>query len=173
MDLLWPLALQPVYRYFTGHLTASDTLGITLREASEQVGVTRQTLMKAIKTGRISAEKTPAGDWRIEPVELFRVWPAVKGVQQPLQGNLTAGDTLGAPAEDEEIIVLLKAQLDDLRADRDHWRKAAEAERAERLALSEKLLTDQRPISERLPNAPEAIPPDPPKGLWARLFGWS
>jgi predicted site-specific integrase-resolvase len=63
-------------------------MGITLREASEKVGVTRQTLMKAIKTGRVSAEKSDNGEWRIEPVELFRVWPPVNGVQQPLQDAL-------------------------------------------------------------------------------------
>ena len=48
-------------------------MGITLREASEKVGVTRQTLMKAIKTGRVSAEKSANGEWRIQPVELFRL----------------------------------------------------------------------------------------------------
>jgi hypothetical protein len=68
-------------------------MGITLREASEKVGVTRQTLMKAIKTGRVSAEKSDNGEWRIEPVELFRVWPPVNEVQQPLQPELTGGDT--------------------------------------------------------------------------------
>src|SRR3546814_7241378 len=48
-------------------------MSITLREASEKVGVTRQTLMKAIKTGRVSGQKSDNGEWRIEPVELFRV----------------------------------------------------------------------------------------------------
>src|SRR3546814_7567419 len=74
-------------------------MGITLREASEKVGVTRQTLMKAIKTGRVSAEKSDNGEWRIEPVELFRVWPPVNGVQQPLQPNITDSDTPGLQAE--------------------------------------------------------------------------
>src|SRR3546814_8308847 len=59
-------------------------MSITLREASEKVGVTRQTLMKAIKTGRVSGQKSDNGEWRIEPVELFRVWPPVNEVQQPL-----------------------------------------------------------------------------------------
>src|SRR3546814_21127639 len=74
-------------------------MGITLREASEKVGVTRQTLMKAIKTGRVSAEKYDNGEWRIEPVELFRVWPPVNGVQQPLQLHITGSDTPGLQAE--------------------------------------------------------------------------
>lgn len=163
-------------------------MGIPLKEASDQVGVTRQTLMKAIKTGRISAEKTANGEWRIEPVELFRVWPAVKGVQQPLQPSLTVGDTPDAPVIAGEIVDLLKAQIDllksqlddvradreDLRNDRNHWRQIAERG----------LLTDQRPASEEFlqdtPQPPEvapvAPPPSPPQpqsdgSFWSRLFG--
>jgi hypothetical protein len=163
-------------------------MGIPLKEASDQVGVTRQTLMKAIKNGRISAEKAANGEWRIEPVELFRVWPAVKGVQQPLHTNLTAGDTPGAPTIAGEIVDLLKAQIDllksqlddvradreDLRNDRNHWRQIAERS----------LLTDQRPASEQVQqDAPQSAEIDPVAettspaqaqsggGFWSRLFG--
>jgi hypothetical protein len=121
-------------------------MGITLREASEKVGVTRQTLMKAIKTGRVSAEKSDNGEWRIEPVELFRVWPPVNGVQQPLQPDLTDGDTPGLQAENR----LLREQVAELREERNAWR-----EQAQRLAL-----TDQR--------APRQ--PAPQRGFWSRLF---
>ena len=124
------------------NLTASDTMGISLKEASEQVGVTRQTLMKAIKNGRISAEKSGNGEWRIEPVELFRIWPPVKGVQQPLQVDLTASDTPSLQAE----YMRLQAQIEELREDRNAWR-----EQAQRLAL-----TDQRGTRS---------------GFWVRVFG--
>ena len=118
-------------------------MGITLKEASERVGVTRQTLMKAIKNGRISAEKSEKGEWRVEPIELFRVWPPVNGVQQPIQPILTDGDTITLQAENR----LLRAQLDEIREERNAWR-----EQAQRLAL-----TDQRQTAQR--------------GLWSRLRG--
>ncbi len=121
-------------------------MGITLREASEKVGVTRQTLMKAIKTGRVSAEKADNGEWRIEPVELFRVWPPVNEVQQPLQEGLTSSDTPGLQAENR----LLREQVAELREERNAWR-----EQAQRLAL-----TDQRA-------APQS---SPRPGFWSRLF---
>ena len=121
-------------------------MGITLREASEKVGVTRQTLMKSIKTGRVSAEKSDNGEWRIEPVELFRVWPPVNGVQQPLQPELTGGDTPSLQVENR----LLREQVAELREERNAWR-----EQAQRLAL-----TDQRA-------APQ---PAPQRGFWSRLF---
>lgn len=122
-------------------------MGITLREASEKVGVTRQTLMKAIKTGRVSAEKSDNGEWRIEPVELFRVWPPVNEVQQPLQANITGGDTPGLQAENR----LLREQVAELREERNAWR-----EQAQRLAL-----TDQRTASQSGSRP----------GFWSRLFG--
>lgn len=118
-------------------------MGITLKEASDKVGVTRQTLMKAIKIGRVSAEKSESGEWRIEPVELFRVWPPVKVVQQPLQVDLTSGDTPTLQAENR----LLREQLAEVREERNAWR-----EQAQRLAL-----TDQRAT--------------PQPGFWSRLFG--
>jgi hypothetical protein len=120
-------------------------MSITLREASEQVPLTRQTLKKAIKAGRISAEKSANGEWRVEPVELFRVWPPVKGVQQPLQPDLTTGDTHSLQAENRR----LQEQIAELREERNAWR-----EQAQRLAL-----TDQRSA--------------PRPGIWSRLFGRS
>ena len=147
-------------------------MSLSPAEAGRHVGLTKQSIVKAIRSGRISAVKDTKGEWRIEPVELFRVWPAVNQDTGKVTPQVDAVTHPAAPPVDGEVVALLKAQLDDLRLDRDHWRKAAEAERAERLALSEKLLlTDQRPASERSPDAPEAVPPSPPKGFWSRLFG--
>src|SRR3546814_7221579 len=90
--------------------------------------------MKAIKTCRVSAEKSDNGEWRIEPVELFRVWPPVNVVQQPLQPNITGSDTPGLQAENR----LLREQVAELREERNAWR-----EQAQRLALP-----DQRAVSQ-------------------------
>src|SRR3546814_16815547 len=100
-------------------------MSITLREASEKVGVTRQTLMKAIKTGRVSGQKSDNGEWRIEPVELFRVWPPVNEVQQPLQPYITGSDTPGLQAENR----LLREQVAELREERNAWREQRSEER--------------------------------------------
>src|SRR3546814_3623770 len=83
----------------------------------------------------------------LEPVELFRVWPPVNGVQQPLQPNITGSDTPGLQAENR----LLREQVAELREERNAWR-----EQAQRLAL-----TDQRAVSQ-----PSSRP-----GFWSRLFG--
>ena len=124
-------------------------MGISLKDASEQVGVTRQTLMKAIKNGRVSGKKTESGEWRIDPAELFRVWPPVNRVQQPLQADLTSGDTHGLQDEYNRLqdkVSMLEQLNADLRDDRDAWR-----DQAQRLAL-----TDQRERHK--------------SGFWGRLF---
>src|SRR3546814_9062137 len=77
------------------NLTASDTMSITLREASEKAGVTCQSPMKAIKTGRVSGQKSDNGEWRFESVELFRVWTPENEVQQPLKQYITGSDIPG------------------------------------------------------------------------------
>ncbi|VVT32743.1 conserved hypothetical protein [Sphingomonas aurantiaca] len=146
-------------------------MSLSPAEAGRHVGLTKQSIVKAIRSGRISAVKDAKGEWRIEPVELFRVWPAVNQDTGKVIPQVDVVTHPVGPPVDGEVVALLKAQLDDLRADRDHWRKAAEAERAERLALSEKLLlTDQRPLSEREPDPAATDAPAPPSGWWARLF---
>src|SRR3546814_18158013 len=95
-------------------MTTSNRRVITLRETSEKARVTRQTLMIASKTGRVSAKKSENGEWRIEPFELFRVEPPVNGVQQPLQPNITGSGTPGLQAENR----LLREQVAELREER-------------------------------------------------------
>src|SRR5688572_24554233 len=42
--------------------------------------MSKAAIFKAIRTGKISAEKNPNGEWRIEPVELFRVFEPLHSV---------------------------------------------------------------------------------------------
>lgn len=45
------------------------------REAAKVFQVSRATLMKSLKSGKISAEKTDDGHWQIDVSELRRVYP--------------------------------------------------------------------------------------------------
>ena len=161
-------------------------MSLSPADAGKHVGLTKQSVMKAIRSGRLSATRDAKGEWQIEPVELFRVWPAVNQDTGKVAPEVYAGNH---PVADD-IVAILKAQLDDIRADRDHWREAAEhqmavadQERAERVALSERLLlTDQRPAPERVPETRASTPtdidpgnyaPEAPRSLWSRLLGRS
>jgi len=155
-------------------------MSLSPAEAAKHVGLTKQSVIKAIRSGRLSAIKDASGGWLIEPVELFRVWPAVNQDR----GKVTPQVDAGLPPENSEVVTLLKAQIDllrsqlddvradreDIRADRNHWRQMAERG----------LLTDQRVSSEQTPKAPpeteesvEQMPSPPPSGFWSRLFGRS
>jgi hypothetical protein len=118
-------------------------VGLSAREAADQVGLTKQAIIKAIRKGTISAEKDVSGEWRIDPAELFRVYQATAKVvdnQQPAAAVVDPGLQREVAFRDEKI-ALLEDQLADLREDRDRWR--AQAEQATRL------LTDQRPDRRR------------------------
>ena len=56
-------------------VTSGQLPYFTLGEAARQAGVSKPTLSKAISSGRLSAEKQPDGSYRIQPAELFRVYP--------------------------------------------------------------------------------------------------
>jgi len=154
-------------------------MSLSPAEAAKHVGLTKQSVIKAIRSGRLSAVKDASGGWSIEPVELFRVWPAVNQDR----GKVTPQVDAGLPPENNEVVAalkgqieLLRSQLDDVRVDRNHWRQIAERS----------LLTDQRPAPEQPQQdtpQPAEIPPvaEPTLpaqslsdgGFWSRLFGRS
>jgi excisionase family DNA binding protein len=61
--------------------------------AAKATGVSRSTILRAIKAHRISAAKTDAGDWAIDPAELHRVFPPAQATQQPADVAVTSHAT--------------------------------------------------------------------------------
>lgn len=125
----------------------------SLRTAAQQSGVSKSTILRAVKAGRLSATRTDDGGYNIEPAELFRVYP-------PQQAERSSTDAMGqgAPATSDagapgataatlaaeiaglrEILRRADAAADELRQDRDRWRSMAENQ--------QRLLADQRPRS--------------------------
>ena len=131
---------------------------LSLKEASEAVGMTKPALFKAIKAGRLSASRNDKGQYQIDPAELFRVYPPPKTepvTRNPENLQLEIDGLRREIQQRDERINDIRAQVDDLKADRDHWR-----EQAERMTL---LLTHQPP-------AVNETPPARPS-LWRRLTG--
>ena len=119
--------------------------GLSAREAAEQVGLTKQAIIKAIRKGTISAVKDESGEWRIEPAELFRVYQAIAKVD----GNQPAtADPTGLQREiafRDDKIALLQEQIADLRQRLDQ----SEEERRQTQARLTALLTDERQATRR------------------------
>jgi hypothetical protein len=120
----------------------------TLAEAAQACGVNRSTILRAIKSGRISGQRDDAGVWSVEPAELHRVFPA-EAANKPLQQDAHA----------DALVTLLREQLAEMRGQRDEMKGERDAWRG---------------IAERLTNAlpkPVGEPPKPkPKQtLWQWL----
>jgi excisionase family DNA binding protein len=125
---------------------------LSLREAAEQTGVSKSTIFRAIKSGRMSAQRDDDGNFLIDPAELFRVYPPkpTDDVAPEGAGERSAGqDATPTGRGDATELVVRNAQLeaeisalkaileaekkraDEIREDRDRW-----AKQAERLALA-------------------------------------
>lgn len=100
----------------------------TAGTAAKAVGKTKSTITKAIASGKLSAIKNDNGAWEIDASELYRVYPPTPLETVKIEQNDTLKETNGNSKEIEALERLLKAaeeQIDDLKADRDEWRKQA------------------------------------------------
>lgn len=120
----------------------------TLGQAARATGKSKTTISKAVNSGRLSyIEKTKAG-YKIDPAELFRVFPKPSPKSEP---EITKSEAA------EKVIAELRARLDDktaenLRLQQDvfDWKEQAKT--------AQRLLEDQRGRNSPL------------EGLWG-LFG--
>lgn len=108
---------------------------LTLGQAAKETGVSKGTLSKAVKSGKLSAERNDDGSFAIDPAELFRVFPkqseTVTGerLETPDRVAETPLENMRLEVELEAVrkeATILRETLDDLRSDRDAWRQQAE-----------------------------------------------
>lgn len=135
----------------------------SIGEAAKATGVSKSTLSRAIKNGKISAEKQVGGSYSIDPAELHRVYPPISHATP----EAVAERHNDAPRNPSETPVL-EAQLDasrqqvrdrdDIIADLRRRLDEADKERREAQARVVSLLSDQRPVQ---------------RSLWSRLFASS
>src|SRR4051812_12474051 len=94
---------------------------LTQAEAARAAGVSRTHILRAIKGGRLSAEKLENGDVRIDASELLRVWPEADLKRSRNSGN-SHGNSVGNSQGDTGNSVLQAALLEEIRKDRDRLR---------------------------------------------------
>lgn len=149
----------------------------TLGQAAKATGISKPTLSRAIKSGKLSGQKQPDGSFLIDPSELHRVYPPVT-VTGSDNGDMKQSETPGNPSA-------LQAKLETLREERDRERQQLQAtiddlrgrldeEAADRRQSAGEirrltlLLTDQRQPPKA---APEPLPA-PAGQLYASLRYW-
>lgn len=120
---------------------------LTLKQAAEQSGKSKSTIQRAIKKGKLSAEKNDDGTYAIDPSELSRVYPAT--LTQHSDEPLRNSDELL-----ETKVAMLEDQLSRERETVDDLRKRLDRAEERVYALSAPSQTTE-----------------PKKGFWARVFG--
>jgi excisionase family DNA binding protein len=158
---------------------------LTMGQAAKQLDCSKATLSRAIKDGRLSAERREDGSYAIDPAELQRYADSAEHrllrepVPQPLETpavmrSTTPNETPETPNETRVIQVELEAlreRFSLLQGERDReraqlndqiqdLRRRLDAEGEERRKLTA-LLTDQRAKADSAASG----------GFWARLWG--
>lgn len=148
-------------------------MDLTLSKAAKEARVAKTTIANAVKSGRLSAQKLADGSYRIDPAELFRVWPRRTLDPVTLDTNSPTSLTAKTPHVDPHSnveLALLRQEVTFLR-DQGERERATAAEtiadlRARLDRAEERILrlSDQRPA--------ELMPVPTPRGGWIRrLFG--
>ena len=158
----------------------------SLGQAARETGLDKSTLSRAIKSGRLSAQrKNGSGGYEIDPAELFRVFPPAPKAQ--------ASPPVEAPAnmllENRELRIKLEAVeacIKDKEEEVHDLRRRLDLEGEERRKLTMMLLAHRplEPSSENTPgqtvDAQQQPAPQPPAtatpsskktGVWAWLMG--
>ncbi len=101
-----------------------------LISAAAAAGVNRSTVLRAIKAGRVSAQRDATGGWLIDPSEFHRVFPALA-----LPAAVPAQHDQQQPDAEVALLRNMLEQMredhlrreQDLRQERDRWHAAYEA----------------------------------------------
>jgi excisionase family DNA binding protein len=115
---------------------------LSLGQAAVAVGISKPTIQRAIKNGKLSASRNEDGSYSIDESELARVYPD-QWRNRYVAGTLKQAETLSNPDALQAEIEGLRQQLAMLRDERDDLRRRLDAEAEERRRLT-RLLTDQR-----------------------------
>jgi hypothetical protein len=113
-------------------------LGYTLGQAAKAAGISKPTIARAIKAGKLSAARNPDGTYSIEPAELHRVWPPVTPGAGSPAGDMVSHETAALEREN----ALLREMLE---REREINRRLLDM-----LGQGPKLIDDRRPWWRRL-----------------------
>ena len=146
---------------------------LSANRAAKEAGIAKKTLLEAISSGRLTAEKNDKGHWEIDPAELFRAYPKTS-FSEPEKPQPTHQENRQKTSETSVLEVevkMLREQIERMDTERERERAQlgdqieALKEQAERQSADHRqalaALTDQREKAAELPK----------RGLWARLIG--
>jgi hypothetical protein len=144
---------------------------LSLNKAAREAGVAKSTLLDALATGRMSAEKNDKGHWEIDPSELFRVFSKTSSEEQKKPMPTSTENRLDSIQNNalEIEVKMLREQI--VRIDMERERERSQlAEQIEALKQqAERQSADHRQALAMLTDQREKAAPQPRRSFWARL----
>lgn len=158
----------------THHATPGNShMELSLSAAARASGLSKSTLSRAIRSGRLSARRAEGGSgWIVDAAELFRVYPATtaRSDAPPDEAAPTSWHTTQPPDAGHDETRSAVALLEQALA---YERAALEREREVTADLRQRLDRSDERVRALLGQAvPTPSPaPAPARGLLARLLG--
>lgn len=155
----------------------------SLMQAAERAGLSKATIHRAIRSGRLSARRDTGGAYRIDASELARVYPETlqETASEAVRNHPEAVETMAVM---QERVRSLEVQLADAHETARRERETAQdsiidlrrrLDRAEERVLALSAPPSQPPVPATAvvePVAPAPLTPSKPQaGFLARLFG--
>ena len=105
-------------------------MGYTLGEAAKACRMSKATLSKAVKSGKISATKNADGSFSIEAVELHRVYPIIVETVESERYETPKSTQVNSENSNEMVMLEMKLEaahqrISDLETDKEAWRLQA------------------------------------------------
>lgn len=146
---------------------------LSANRAAKEAGIAKKTLLEAMSSGRLSADKNDKGHWEIDPAELFRVFPK-SGFSEPEKPKPTHQEEPQSVPENSALQVevkMLREQIDRMDTER-HREREQLADQIDNLrAQIERQSADHRQALAAITDGrPQASEPSK-RGFWARLVG--
>ena len=138
---------------------------LTLGQAAKETGLSKPSISKAIKTGRLSAVKTENGEYQIDPVELFRVYP----VTSKPKADTLQEETLSLPNGLQAALDAMRELLGQVEGERDDLRRRLDEEAADRRASAEEVRRLTLLITHQPKPEPAIKPSTVSPWLWVAL----
>jgi len=146
---------------------------LSLNKAAKEAGVAKSTLLDALNSGRMSAEKNEKGHWEIDPSELFRVFSRTsssehkKLVQTP--DEIREKTTQNSALEIE--VKMLREQIERMDVERERERAQLTDQIEAFKEQAERQSADHRQALAALTDQREKVAEPSKRGIWARLVG--
>lgn len=151
-------------------------MSFSISRAAKETGLSKSTISRAVKSGRISAQKQDDGSFLIDPAELFRVYPRAVA-QLPFDARHDAlrnpDEQPATTASNDLEILKVRLEMTEAMLTREQetvadLRKRLDAATDRVLSLTKVAQPHDDAANDALRNQPQ---PAPKRGLWARITG--